>query len=88
MAGNHTPCEQRRSFSRKRKAETSRLTGNHTFWGDKGPRGKESWEKAGISGILMQPFAPCALITIKLALQIRSSHDAPTYGRTLTIKAK
>ena len=34
-------CEQQGSVGRQRKTETSILTGNHTFWGEKGPGGKD-----------------------------------------------
>ena len=37
MAENHTSCNQPEPLDRQRKAGTSRLTGNHMFWGDKGP---------------------------------------------------
>ena len=54
VAGNYTACKQRGSTGKQRKAGTSRLTGNHTFWvmsileAD-----KERWGKAGISCIHM-----------------------------------
>ena len=38
---------------------------------------KERWEKVGISSIWMKSIAHHALITIKLALQIRKIHYAP-----------
>ena len=34
MAGNHISSEHRGSLGKQRKAGTSRLTGNHIFWGD------------------------------------------------------
>ena len=33
VAGKHASCKQRGSMGRQRKVGTSRLTGNHTFWG-------------------------------------------------------
>ena len=38
---------------------------------------KERWGKVGISWVLMQPIAHYGLITIQLALQIRSTQHAP-----------
>ena len=32
VAGNHASCKQWGSMGRQRKAGSSRLTGNHTFW--------------------------------------------------------
>ena len=64
-------------MGRQRKAGTP--TGNHTFWVISVLKaGKERWGKAGISCIQMQAGAHYALIIVKLDLQIRSTHHAPT----------
>ena len=41
MAGNHASCKHQESLGRQREAGTSRLTGNHTFWDDKCPGGRQ-----------------------------------------------
>ena len=42
------------------KAETSRLTGNHTFWGDKCPGGRQGKVEKSIS--LQHPNVTCCLL--------------------------
>ena len=80
-AGNHTFCKQQVSLGWW-KAGTSRMTGNHTF----GVCGLSwvSWRQTK-KGRKRQEFLVAkynlyvhyALIIIKLALQIKSSHHAP-----------
>ena len=42
------------SMGGQRKARTSRLIGNHSFWGDKYPGvDKERWKRAGIASVRM-----------------------------------
>ena len=42
------------SMGGQRKARTSRLIGNHSFWGDKCPGvDKERWKRAGITSVRM-----------------------------------
>lgn len=60
----------------QRKSATSGMTGSHTFWGDTCLGSKEKAGKSGNLWCLIATFAHYVLITIKLALQIRSSHHA------------
>ena len=54
-------------MGRQRKAGTSRLSGNHTFWGDKCSGGRQrKVEKASNLQSPKEPVAHYALITIKL----------------------
>ena len=68
----------KRPWAENKKAEISELTRNHTFWGDKCPGGRQrKWGKGRNLWFLHVTFAHYALITIKLALQIRRNHHAP-----------
>ena len=52
VAGNHTSCKKQGSIGRQTKAETSRLTGNHTFWViSVQVADKEKWGKVRLSCI-------------------------------------
>ena len=47
VAGNCTSCKQRGSMGKQRKAGTPRLTGNHTFWGNKRPGDRQRKVRKG-----------------------------------------
>ena len=67
----------KRPWAENKKAEISELTRNHTFWGDKCPGGRQrKWGNGRNLWFLHVTFAHYALITIKLALQVRSIHLA------------
>lgn len=58
----------------QRKARTSTLTGNRTFWGDKGPEVRQRrWKRVRISDVQMYPAAHYAFVTVKSAVQVRTA---------------
>ena len=67
------------SMDRQGKAGTSRLTGNHTFWMiiflEAEKKGEERWDPLES---WVYPVAHYALITVNLALQLRSTHQTLT----------
>lgn len=82
VAGNQAPCKQWESMGRRRKAGTSRLTGNHIFWGNKCSGGRQG----KVGKVNLQPRnMTCydyALVIIKYntlsyADKIYPSHHAP-----------
>lgn len=88
MAGKHASYKQQVSMGRQRKAGTSRLTGNHIFWGDECPGGGQ--RKVG-KGIYLQRLkvACCSLCFHynKVSLADRK-YLSYTKAVTLLIKAK
>ena len=76
MTGNPASHKQCGSIDRQRKADTFRLTGNHTFWVLRVPVTDKERCKGGNLVSPKVTFAACALTTVKLALQIRSTHHA------------
>ena len=65
----------------QKKAGDSGLIGNHTAWiRSVWVVDKERCGKAGVSCLQLWPLVHCALITIRLTLQIRSTHYELTPG--------